>query len=203
MANLESDPTITAARQQEIDCLHGRGIDSVSDDGFITDGWNQRHPDQSAQAKLDFADCIQGVVNARDQVRRAARDQYIANHRGAIDRLQSAFNDYLSAIYKPSPPTPESSSSLPDETFNKGCITVSNVDIQNAPTLTEEQIRQATGISTKGVAGMQGLVTVCNSAIDSRPLYVAWEPATATGGGTIYLLDPQTGVLVEQMPFGE
>ena len=199
MVALESDPTITAARQQEIDCLHGRGIDSVSDDGFITDGWNQRHPDQAAQAKLDFADCIQPVVDARAQVRATYRDTFLAANRGAVQRLQDAFDDYLDAIYHPSSPAGDSLDSLPADTFNDGCITVTN-PVNGGPILSEEQIRTATGITTHGISGSQGTVTVCdNPDINSRSAFVAYTPpnsATATTG-ELYILDATTGELLE------
>jgi hypothetical protein len=201
MTALESDPTITAARQQEIDCLHARGIDSVTDDGFITDGWNQQHPDQAAQAKLDFADCIQPVVDARAQVRGAYRDTVLATNRAAVDRLQRAFDEYLDAIYNPGPASADGGTldSLPAETFNDGCITVTD-PINGGPILTEEQIRTATGITSHGLAGIQGTVTVCDKPdIKSRAAFIAYTPpasASATNG-ELYILDATTGTLLD------
>jgi hypothetical protein len=201
MVALETDPTISAARQQEIDCLHGRGIDGVSEDGFISDGWNQQHPDQAAQAKLDFADCIQPVVDARAQVRGGYRDTVLAVNKDAVDRLQRAFDDYLDAIYNPTPTSPTGGSldSLPATTFNDGCITVTDLST-SGPTLTEEQIRTATGITGPGLAGVQGTVSVCDkSDITSRPAYIAYTtPASAKATtGELYILDATTGTLLD------
>jgi hypothetical protein len=68
------------------------------------------------------------------------------------------------------------------------------------PILTEEQIRAATGITTHGIAGMHGLVTVCdNPSIQSRAGYIAYVTPTLTNPtGTLYMLDASTGSLTEQ-----
>ena len=168
MDALESYQTITAARQQEIDCLHNRGIDSVSDDGFITDGWNQRHPDQSAQAKLDFADRIEPVVDARAQVRSAYRDfSSVTTPTQFTD--SRAHSTITSMLFTTRTSRWSSLDSLPSDTFNDGCITVTNPE-NGKPSLTDEQIRSATGITTHGVSFVGGTVNVCdNPGIGSRP----------------------------------
>jgi hypothetical protein len=101
--DLEADPAIATARAAEITCIQSHGIDSVSNDGFINDGWFIEHPDQRQQANQIFADCITPVVAARQEVRTRERNTFVADNSRKVQDLQQALDDYLHAIYAPSP----------------------------------------------------------------------------------------------------
>jgi hypothetical protein len=199
MYDLERDPTIAAAKAQQIECLHDRGIDSVDPDGFITDGWNQRHPDQTAQAHLDFADCIGPTVAAREQVRTAYRNEFLATHRADVERLQRAFDDYLDAMYNPSTPSGPVGN-RPDMTFDDGCITVTRGPSDTLEPSDTQQASSATGVDAKELSVVPGKVGVCDKSPIPRTAIVVVHRtgAGSDAGGMLYVMDRATGKLVDQ-----
>ncbi len=126
----------------------------------------------------------------------------LATHHDAIERLQTALDQYLAVIYNPSTPSSESLTSIPDDQFNGGCITIEDTNTTDPPALTEEQIRAATGITTHGLTAVEGLVTVCdNPDIKATHAVISYVPPGPTAtAGTIYVLDATNGAVLDKRP---
>src|SRR4029078_4823820 len=84
-------------------CLVERGVVGVDASRIIDPaGSSQAHPEWNAQIQT-FVDCFAPVAAARVPVRQGFRDEFVRAHRGEIENLQRAFDDYLRAVYAPSP----------------------------------------------------------------------------------------------------
>jgi hypothetical protein len=194
------DPTVHAAIVQDIVCLNQQGIDRVGNDGYVTDGYNQMHPEQIGQTRLAFADCFAPVVAVRAPLRQAFRTQFLSDHRGEIDSLQAAFDDYLRALYAP-PPHAKTVTTEPDVVrLDDGCIRVLNQQGTEVPGYDSDAAlafaRRAIGDTTAPTSrSYLGDVTVCDRrAIRGR---LAW---TFEFPGRVVVIDALNGKVLLDRP---
>jgi hypothetical protein len=191
---LDADPSIVAAKQQDIQCLHDRGIDSVAADGYVNDGYNIAHPDQRAQTRLAFADCFSQVVAARQPVRTAFRDAFVDQHRAQIDALQAAFDDYLRAVYVPEPHA-RTVTTQPDQArYESGCIRVGPAE-RTMPALVSTDAWSIARIrlhdpNATASQVLLGRVSVCDLRLRDR---LAW---TFELPGRVVVIDASDGAML-------
>jgi hypothetical protein len=195
---LDADPTIAAAKQQDIQCLHEHGIDSVAADGYVNDGYNIAHPEQRPQTRLTFADCFAPVVAARAPVRAAFRDAFVAGHRKQIDALQSAFDEYLRAIYTPAPHSKTVTTEPDLARFENGCVRVASADgempaIDSTDALSIARVRLHDPGATPSQS-LLGQVTVCDQRVHDR---LAW---TFEFPGHVVVIDASDGAMLLDRP---
>jgi hypothetical protein len=202
----DGDDVVHAAKVQDVACLTERGIQGV-DASRIPDpaGSSQAHPEWNSQIQT-FVDCFAPVAAARVPVRQAFRDRFLADHGDQIASLQRAFDDYLRAVYAPSPHA-KTVTTQPDlARYDGGCIRVTEVievppataplvanTLDDAVALARGAVRD---LSASPVRPNLGAVSVCDRA-SIRPR-LAWTFELA---GEVVVVDARTGkVLVHRRP---
>lgn len=192
---VDADPVISGAIAQDIVCLNERGIDRVASDGYVTDGFNQRHPELIGQSRLAFEQCFPPVVAARAPLREALRESFVADHAGEIENLQRAFDDYLRAVYAPAPHAKTVTTEPDRARFDGGCIRVTDPGSKRPAFNPDQALAIAHGALGDASAPVSrtslGNATVCDHAsIHDR---LAWVLQFARN---VVVVDAVTGKVV-------
>jgi hypothetical protein len=202
----DGDASVHAAKEQDVACLVERGIQGVDSSRIIDPtGSSQAHPEWNSQIQTSI-DCFVPVAAARVPVRTAFRETFVADHRDELANLQRAFDDYLRAVYAPSPHA-KTVTTQPDlARYDGGCIRVTEairVPPATAPLVAntlDDAVALARGavrdLSASPVRPSFGEVSVCDPASIQHRLAWTFELA-----GEVVVVDSRTGrVLVHRRP---